>query len=149
MTNNNSLWGQTNQLEDLEQQWRDIDNSYMSEDRKEKARAEIFDRWISQTEDWESKLESCGYAAKCLEKEANAIASMISDLRSRQQRKEAEAKRLKTYMTIAMLSRSPKSKRQVQHYLHQSLFLGTAQFTNQKFTAKVPKAKYSCRQATY
>ena len=30
---------------------------------------------------------------------------MISDLRSRQQRKEAEAKRLKTYMTIAMQSR--------------------------------------------
>ena len=105
MTNNNSLWGQTNQLEDLEQQWRDIDNSYMSEDRKEKARAEIFDRWISQTKDWEAKLESCGYAAKCLEKEAGAIASMISDLRSRQQRKEAEAKRLKTYMTIAMQSR--------------------------------------------
>jgi len=104
MTNNNSLWGQTNQLEDLEQQWLEIDLSYLPEEQKEKARADIFQQWIDKAEDWEAKIESCGYAAKCLEKEAEAIASMISDLKSRQQRKEAEAKRLKTYMMMAMQS---------------------------------------------
>ncbi|MDJ0725604.1 MAG: siphovirus Gp157 family protein [Prochloraceae cyanobacterium] len=104
MTNNNSLWGQTNQLEDLEQQWLEIDLSYLPESEKEKARSEIFQEWIDKAEDWEAKIESCGYAAKCLEKEAEAIASMISDLKSRQQRKEAEAKRLKTYMMMAMQS---------------------------------------------
>ena len=104
MTNNNSLWGLTNQLEDLEHQWLEIDFSYLPEEEKEKARAEIFQQWIDKAEDWEAKIESCGYAAKCLEKEAEAIASMISDLKSRQQRKEAEAKRLKTYMMMAMQS---------------------------------------------
>ena len=111
MLNNNSLWGQTNELQDLEQQLAEIDLLELTETEKEQARSQIFALWISQEKDWEEKLESCAYAVKCLEKEAIAISSMINDLKSRQQSKENLAKRLKSYMLMAMQSRGvPKLK---------------------------------------
>ncbi len=107
MTNNNSLWDKTKELEWLEDQMHSIDiDEELSEEEKETKRELIFQQWLIAEGDWETKIESCGYAVKCLEKENQAIASMIDDLKARKKNKEGQIKRLKRYMLNAMQNRN-------------------------------------------
>ncbi len=103
---NNNLWNKTQDLIDLEEAIAEIANSEeLTEAEKDERSQELFQQWLGQEEDWKAKLESAAYAAKCLEKEAEAIKSMIDDLKVRYASKLNSAIKLKQYILMAMQER--------------------------------------------
>ena len=103
---NNNLWNKTQDLIDLEEAIAEVvDNEELDEADKEKQSQELFQQWLGQEEDWKAKLESAAYAAKCLEKEAEAVKSMIDDLKVRYASKLNSASKLKQYILLAMQER--------------------------------------------
>jgi hypothetical protein len=102
----NSLWGKTRDLLELEDALTNIDlDENLKEEEKEAQRQEIFSQWIESNEDWQQKIEAAGYATKCIDKEVEALKSMVDDLRERQAVKKAESERLKRYLLIAIQQR--------------------------------------------
>lgn len=100
---NDNLWNKTLDLIDLEDAIAEIANSEeLTEAEKDERSQKLFQQWLGQEEDWKAKLESAAYAAKCLEKEAEAVKSMIDDLKVRYASKLNSASKLKQYILLAM-----------------------------------------------
>ena len=103
---NDNLWNKTQDLIDLEEAIASIqDDESLTEAQKEEQSKQLFDEWLEQEKDWKVKLESVAYAAKCLEKEAAAVKSMIDELKIRHTSKLNTASRLKQYILLAMQQR--------------------------------------------
>lgn len=103
---NDNLWNKTRDLIDLESAIATIiDDQSLSETEKEEQSQKLFTEWLEQEQDWKIKLESAAYAAKCLEKEAAAVKSMIDELKVRYDSKLKSAERLKQYILLAMQQR--------------------------------------------
>ena len=103
---NDNLWNKTQDLIDLESAIAFIINDEsLTEAQKEEQSQQLFSEWLEQEKDWKVKLESVAYAAKCLEKEAAAVKSMIDELHIRHTSKLNAASRLKQYILLAMQQR--------------------------------------------
>ena len=103
---NGNLWNKTQDLIDLEDAIAEIAlNEELSEAEKDEQSQKLFQEWLGKEEDWKHKLESAAYAAKCLEKEAAAVKSMIDDLKTRHASKLNSAAKLKQYILLAMQER--------------------------------------------
>ena len=101
-----NLWNKTQDLIDLEEAISSIqDDELLTEAQKEEQYQQLFDEWLQQEKDWKVKLESVAYAAKCLEKEAAAVKSMIDELKIRHTSKLNTASRLKQYILLSMQQR--------------------------------------------
>ena len=102
----NNLWNKTQDLIDLEDAIAEVANSEeLSEAEKDEQSQLLFQQWLGKEEDWKAKLESAAYAVKCLEKEAEAVKSMIDDLKVRYASKLNSASKLKKYILLAMQER--------------------------------------------
>ncbi|MGV2831986.1 siphovirus Gp157 family protein [Myxosarcina sp. GI1(2024)] len=103
---NDNLWNKTQDLIELEEAIAEIANSEeLTEAEKDQRSQQLFQQWLGKEQDWKAKLESAAYAAKCLEKEAAAVKSMIDELRVRQVSKLNSANKLKQYILLAMQQR--------------------------------------------
>lgn len=99
----NSLWQQTDDLNELEQIIDQVvDDDSLSPEAREEKLQQLFNQWLEADDNWQERIEACGYRTKCLEKEAEAIKSMIDDLKDRLTIKQNEISRLKHYMQNAM-----------------------------------------------
>jgi hypothetical protein len=104
MTDN--LWNKTQDLIDLEEAMAQLQgNEELTIEEKDQLSQQLFNEWLEKERDWEVKLESAAYAAKCLEKEAMAIESMIKELKIRHDSKLNSAQKLKHYILLAMQAR--------------------------------------------
>jgi len=101
-----SLWGKSAEVAELEKQLEDValDDS-LSEAERDERQAELFEQWLAADADWERRLEAAAYAANCAEREADSIKQMRNDLKQRQASKENQAQRLKRYMLQALQKR--------------------------------------------
>ena len=101
-----SLWGKSAEVAELESQLEDIalDDS-LSDTERDERQAELFEQWLAADADWERRLEAAAYAANCAEREADSIKQMRNDLKRRQTSKENQAQRLKHYMLQALQKR--------------------------------------------
>jgi hypothetical protein len=77
----------------------------LTEAEKDEQSQGLFQQWLGKEEDWKHKLESAAYAAKCLEKEAAAVKSMIDELKLRYDSKLKATSKLKQYILLAMQER--------------------------------------------
>ncbi|HHP7231699.1 MAG TPA: siphovirus Gp157 family protein [Xenococcaceae cyanobacterium] len=103
---NDNLWNKTQNLIDLETAIAEVvEDESLTEAEKDERSQQLFQEWLGKEEDWKHKLESAAYAAKCLEKEAAAVKSMIDDLKVRHASKLNSAAKLKQYILLAMQER--------------------------------------------
>ena len=106
ITMTDNLWNKTQDLIDLEEAIAEIiADEELTEAEKEEQSQKLFAEWLEQDKDWKVKLESAAYAAKCLEKEAAAVKSMIDELKIRHASKLNSANKLKQYILLAMQQR--------------------------------------------
>lgn len=102
----NNLWNKTQDLIDLEDAISEVvNNEELSDAEKDEQSQLLFQQWLAQEADWKTKLEAAAYAAKCLDKEAEVIKSMISDLKVRLNSKVNSSNKLKQYILLAMQER--------------------------------------------